>query len=128
MARNRFIVIISLIVIVVVAGGAVIVNSQLHNTMRTMQFIESRMRGDTFLDYDQSICVYSPEDVGWFKKGDNWYIQFGKLRLEFTPEDLRDPEFMAQVGRIKLDIRGNLEEGNLKFYWLDTELSEWVPS
>lgn len=52
---------------------------------------------------------------------------YGKLQLEFTPKQLEDQAFLEQVGRIGLDIRGDLEEGNLRFYWYGTELEEWVP-
>ena len=52
---------------------------------------------------------------------------YGKLQLEFTPKQLEDQAFLEQVGRIGLDIRGDLEGGNLRFYWYGTELEEWVP-
>ena len=92
-----------------------------------MQFIEGRLRNGTFIDYDHSIDVESAEDLGWWKKDGNWYIMYGKLQLEFTPDQLRDPTFLEQVGRIGLDIRGDLDSGNLHFYWFNTELEEWVP-
>lgn len=61
------------------------------------------------------------------EKDGNWYVMYGKLQLEFTPKQLQDRAFLEQVSRIGLDIRGDLEEGDLRFYWFDTELEEWVP-
>ena len=125
--KSKIGIVVAVILIVAVAAGAVLINYNLHSTMKTMQFIEGRLRNGAFVDYDQSICVESAEDLGWWKKDGNWYVMYGKLQLEFTPDQLKDPNFLAQVGRIGLDIRGDLEEGNLRFYWFDTELEEWVP-
>lgn len=125
--KNKFGIIVSVILIVVIAASAVLINYNLHSTMRTMKFIEGRLRNGTFVDYDQSICVESAEDLGWWKKDGNWYVMYGKLQLEFTPKQLQDRTFLEQVSRIGLDIRGNLEDGDLHFYWFDTELEEWVP-
>ena len=83
--------------------------------------------GGAFVDYDGSIAVESAEDLGWWKKDGNWYVMYGKLQLEFTPKQLRDPAHLEMIGRIGLDIRGDLEEGDLRFFWLGTELEEWVP-
>lgn len=120
-------IIVSLFLLFTVSVAAVVVNTNLHSTEKTMLFIEERLRNGSFIDYDQSICVESAEDIGWWKKGNNWYIMYGKLQLEFTPKQLRDPDFLALVGRIGLDIRGDLDAGDLRFYWYDTELAEWVP-
>ena len=128
MLRSRFAIIITAIVIVPLAGGAIYLNANLHNTKETMAFIESRIGPTGFVDWDQTICVESIDDIGWFKKKDNWYIQFGKLRLEFSPRNLRDKDFLAQAQRIGIDVRGNLEEENLRFYWHDEEIQEWVAS
>lgn len=125
--KTKFSIIVATVLILVIAIGAVLVNYNLHSTMNTMQFIESRLRNGVFIDYDHSIDVESAEDLGWWKKGGNWYVMYGKLQLEFTPKQLQDKEFLAQVARIGLDIRGQLDEGNLHFYWFGTELEEWVP-
>ena len=126
--KTKFGIIAVVAIIVIVSIGAVLINYNLHITMKTMQFIEGRIRpGGTIVDYDQSICVESAEDLGWWKKDGNWYVMYGKLQLEFTPKQLEDQAFLEQVGRIGLDIRGDLEEGNLRFYWYGTELEEWVP-
>lgn len=126
--KTKFGIIAVVAIIVIVSIGAVLINYNLHSTMKTMQFIEGRIRpSGTIVDYDQSICVESAEDLGWWKKDGNWYVMYGKLQLEFTPKQLEDQKFLEQVGRIGLDIRGDLEEGNLRFYWYGTELEEWVP-
>ena len=126
--KTKFGIIAVVAIIVIVSIGAVLINYNLHSAMKTMQFIEGRIRpGGTIVDYDQSICVESAEDLGWWKKDGNWYVMYGKLQLEFTPKQLEDQKFLEQVGRIGLDIRGDLEEGNLRFYWYGTELEEWVP-
>ena len=126
--KTKFGIIAVVAIIVIVSIGAVLINYNLHSTMKTMQLIEGRIRpGGTIVDYDQSICVESAEDLGWWKKDGNWYVMYGKLQLEFTPKQLEDQAFLEQVGRIGLDIRGDLEEGNLRFYWYGTELEEWVP-
>ena len=126
--KTKFGIIAVVAIIVIVSIGAVLINYNLHSTMKTMQVSEGRIRpGGTIVDYDQSICVESAEDLGWWKKDGNWYVMYGKLQLEFTPKQLEDQKFLEQVGRIGLDIRGDLEEGNLRFYWYGTELEEWVP-
>lgn len=125
--KNKFGIVIAVVLIVSVSAAAIIINYNLHSTMKTMAFIESRLRNGAFVDYDQSICVESVKDLGWWKKDGNWYVMYGKLQLEFTPKQLRDQTFLAQVGRIGLDIRGDLEEGVLHFYWFGEELEEWVP-
>lgn len=83
--------------------------------------------GGTFVDYDHSIDVASADDLGWWEKDGKWYVMYGKLQLEFTKEQLRDKTFLEQVKCIGLDIRGDLDEGRLRFYWFDTELEQWVP-
>jgi hypothetical protein len=110
-------------------GGFVIYgNYGIQDTTAIMDFIESRLRGSgTFADYDGSIGIESAEDLGWWKKGENWYVMYGKLQLKFTPERLQDQEFLKKIGSIGLDIRGDLEEGKLSFYWFGTKLKEWVP-
>ena len=125
--KTKFGIISTVVIVIAVAVGAVLINYNLHSTFKTMQFIEGRLRNGTFIDYDHSIDVESAEDLGWWKKDGNWYIMYGKLQLEFTPDQLRDPTFLEQVGRIGLDIRGDLDSGNLHFYWFNTELEEWVP-
>ena len=104
--KTKFGIIAVVAIIVIVSIGAVLINYNLHSTMKTMQFIEGRIRpGGTVVDYDQSICVESAEDLGWWKKDGNWYVMYGKLQLEFTPKQLEDQAFLEQVGRIGLDIR-----------------------
>lgn len=126
--KNKFGIGVAVVLIIAIAAGAILINYNLHSTMKTMRFIESRLRpGGTFVDYDHSIDVASAEDLGWWEDGGNWYIMYGKLQLEFTPDQLKDPVYLEQIGRIGLDIRGDLDEGNLHFYWFDTELKEWVP-
>ena len=126
--KTKLGIIVAVILLTVTAVVAVVVNYNLHSTMETMKFIEGRLRpGGAFVDYDQSICVESAEDLGWWEKGGNWYVMYGKLQLEFTPEQLKDPVVLEQIGRIGLDIRGDLDEGNLRFYWFGTQLEEWVP-
>lgn len=126
--KSKFGIIVAVVLTVAIASGALILNANLHSTMRTMQFIEGRMRpGGAFIDYDHSIDVETAEDIGWWYKHGNWYIMYGKLQLEFTPEQLRDPKYLEQIGRIGLDIRGSLDEKDLRFFWLGTELEEWVP-
>lgn len=125
--KGKFGTIIIAIVICALAGGALYLNMNLHSTTKTMAFIEGRMRGSYFVDYDNSIGVESSKDIGWWKKDGNWYVMYGKLQLEFTKKQLQDQKFLEQVGRIGLDIRGDLEGGNLTFYWNDEELEEWVP-
>lgn len=89
--KTKFGIIAVVAIIVIVSIGAVLINYNLHSTMKTMQFIEGRIRpGGTIVDYDQSICVESAEDLGWWKKGGNWYVMYGKLQLEFTPKQLED--------------------------------------
>lgn len=125
--KGKFGVFVTVSLIAIIAGAALFLNMNLHSTMKTMAFIEGRMRGSTFVDYDHSINVESSKDIGWWKKDGNWYIMYGKLQLEFTKKQLQDEEFLAQVGRIGIDIRGDLEAGVLSFYWFGEELEEWVP-
>lgn len=127
MFRSKFVVIIPAILIVVVAAAAFTLSSHLNTTVNTMQFIESRLRGGKIIDYDQSIAVDSVEDIGWWKKDDVWYIMYGKLQLELPTKKLKDKLFLEKLGRIGIDIRGNLEEGRLRFYWFGAEVKEWVP-
>lgn len=126
--KTKFGIITAVVLIIAVAAGAVLINVNLQSTMKTMQFIEGRMRpGGSFVDYDNSIGVESAEDLGWWYKDGNWYVMYGKLQLEFTPKQLQDPAFLAQISRIGIDIHGDLHEGNLRFFWMETELEEWVP-
>jgi len=126
--KMKISIIVSAIVITVITGVAVYINAGLHSTRDTMEFIASRKRPDgSFLDYDHSIDVYSADDLGWYKDGDNWYVLYGKLQLEFTPEQLADESFMKLVNSIDLDVKGNIEEGTLRFYWRGEKLDECVP-
>jgi hypothetical protein len=125
---GKFGIVLTAVIIVVLVGAGIYLNMNLKTTDDTLVFIESRMRGGgEFLDYDNAIGVSSIEDIGWWKKDGKWYILFGKLELEFTPKNLQDKEFLAKVKKIGIDIRGNLEEGDLTFYWLGNKLEEWVP-
>ena len=120
-------IIITALLIVVVAGFAVYLNSNLGTTYETMELIQSRYKGGRFVDYDRTICVESPEDLGWWKEREDWYVQYGKLCLKFTPKDLKDPKFMTMVNAIGLEIKGDVDEGHLRFFWQETELKELVP-
>ena len=124
---KRVDIILTALVLVAVTGFAIYLNSGLESTYDTMEFIRGRYDGGKFIDYDRAIAVDSVDDIGWWKDGENWYVQYGKLSLKFTPKDLKDPKFLEMVKAIGLDIYGNVDAGCLKFYWQEIELKELVP-
>lgn len=126
--KQKVLAVISALAIVLVAVVAVYINVNLEDTMDTMEFIAGRYRGGSFVDYDNSIDVESAKDIGYWNKGTTWYVKFGKLELKFTKQDLQDPAYLEAISAIGLDVRGNLEENNLKWYWGGEELEEWVPN
>lgn len=128
MTKQRLLIILSAVFIIAVAVIAVVINMNLHSTMRTMKFIEGRYRGSYFVDHDQTICVESSKDIGWYRRGTSWCIKFGKLELEFTKNMLRDQKVLHQLKCIGMDVRGNLEENDLRWYWQNEQIEEWVPS
>lgn len=129
MVKQKVFVFIGAIVICVAATLAVVLNLSLEDTMDTMEFIAGRYKGGTlFVDYDNSIGVESASDVGYWQKGNNWYIKYGKLELEFTPKDLADEKMLEAIGQIGLDVRGNLETNELTWYFAGVKLEEWVPN
>lgn len=129
MVKQKVFIFLGAIAICVAATLAIVLNLSLEDTMDTMEFIAGRYKGGTlFVDYDNSIGVDSTDDVGYWRKGDNWYIKYGKLELEFTPKDLTDQKMLAAIGQIGLDVRGNLETNELTWYFAGEKLEEWVPN
>lgn len=129
MAKQKVLIVIAAFVITLLAAAAVLYNMTLNNTMDTMEFIAGRYKGGTmFVDYDNSIGVDEVTDVGYWYKDNCWYVKYGKLLLEFTKKDLEDANMLSAIGQIGLDVRGNLEENNLRWYFAGEELEEWVPS
>lgn len=120
-------IILSAVILSAVVLFAVYLTSSLDSTYETMELIHSRYKGGRFVDYDRTICVETADDIGWWKEGDNWIVQYGKLGLKFTPKDLKDPKFLAMVKSIGIEIYGNVDGGNLRFYWQEVELKELVP-
>ena len=124
MVKQKMLVIFGAMFLIGFVVVGVLINSNLHSTMRTMQFIEGRYKHGKFIDYDNSIAVESADDLGWFRKKGNWYVRYGKLELEFTKSQLKDENILKMLPKIGLDVRGNLEEGDLKWYWEGVELRE----
>ena len=128
MVKQKLLIILSAMAIVTIAVVAVLINQNLHSTMRTMQFIEGRWRGGYFVDHDQSICVETVKDIGWYRRGVDWSIKFGKLELKFTKRMLKDPNVLLQMKKIGMDVRGDLEKEDLRWYWNNQQIEEWVPN
>ncbi len=126
--KQKVMVVIGALAICLAALAAIYLNMNLEDTMDTLEFIAGRYRGGSFVDYDHSIDVQSSKDIGYWNKGTTWYVKYGKLELEFTKQDLQDPEMLKAIAAVGLDVRGNLEENNLRWYWGDEELEEWVPN
>ncbi len=127
--KQRIMIIIGALAICAAAVFAIYINMNLGSTMDTLEFISSRYRGGgLFVDYDNSIAVESAEDIGYWNEGTTWYVKFGKLELVFTHEDLQDPEMLKAIAAVGLDVRGKLEDNNLRWYWAGEELKEWVPN
>lgn len=126
--KQKVLIIIAALAICLVAAGAILMNMNLESTMDTMEFIAGRYRSGSFIDYDHSIDVESAADIGYWNKGTTWYIKFGKLELEFTKKDLQDPKYLEAIAAIGLDVRGDLETNQLRWYWGGVELKEWVPN
>ena len=126
--QQKAMVIVAALVLCLAAVFAILMNMSLESTMDTMEFIAGRYRSGSFVDYDHSIEVESAKDIGYWNKGTTWYIKYGKLELEFTKKNLQDPEYLKAIAAIGLDVRGNLEENNLRWYWNGVELEEWVPN
>ena len=126
--NQKAMVVMSAIVICALTAGAITMNMNLDDTMDTLEFIAGRYRGGRFIDYDNSIAVESSKDIGYWNEGTTWYVKYGKLELEFTKKNLQDPEYLKAIAAIGLDVRGNLEENELSWYWREEELEEWVPN
>lgn len=127
--KQKVMVAVGALVVTLGFAAAVLYNVSLGGTMDTMEFIAGRYKGGgRFVDYDNSIAVESHEDIGYWNKGTTWYIKYGKLQLEFTEKDLRDPNMLEGIAAIGLDVRGNLEENQLTWYWCGEKLEEWVPN
>lgn len=126
--KNKIMVVLAAVVLCAAAAIAIVVNMKLEDTMDTMEFIAGRYRGGVFIDYDHSINVESAKDIGYWNKGTTWYVKFGKLQLKFTKENLKDPAYLEAIAAIGLDVRGNLEDNNLRWYWCGEQLEEWVPN
>lgn len=126
--KQKVMIVISALAIVLCASIAIYINMNLSTTMDTLEFIAGRYRGGTFIDHDHSIEVDGPEDIGYWNKGTTWYVKFGKLELEFTKKDLQDPEMKEAIAAVGLDVKGNLENNDLRWFWGDEELERWVPN
>lgn len=127
MGKQKAMVVIGGLFIIALAIGGILLNMNLHSTMKSMKFIEGRYRGGSFVDYDNSIAVHSADDLGWYKKSTNtWLVKYGKIGLEFTKQQLQDPAILEEIDKIGLDVRGDLEEGDLRWYWCGVELKELV--
>lgn len=126
--KQKVFIFIGALAVILFAAGAIILNLSLDDTMDTMEFIAGRYRGGgIFIDYDNSIGVESIGDIGYWNKGTTWYVQYGKLELEFTKKELQDKNMLEAIGAIGLDVRGDLEANDLRWYWCDEELERWVP-
>lgn len=126
--KQKVLVIIGALVLILFTVGAILLNMGLEDTMDTMEFISGRLRGGHFVDYDNSIGVESAEDIGYWNKGTTWYVKFGKLELEFTKQNLQDPEYLKAIDACGLDVKGDLEANELRWYWCGEQLKEWVPN
>lgn len=116
--------------ILIVIGVCVwaLMNVDKSTTVHSMEEIKSRVLGNgTFLDYDKEIGVTSVKDIGWWKVRGAWHVQYGNLELQFTPKQLKDKNVLKLAEDIGLDIRGNLDKGNLTFYWYNQKVEECVP-
>lgn len=119
--------VVMLLTAVLLVGGIYFVRESNH-TVELMDTIADRTKSPgEYMDYDGLIGVETVDDLGWWKDGSNWHIAYGNLELVFTPTNLQDEDFLRQVGAIGLDVWGDLEGGDLTFYWYGEELAELVP-
>lgn len=116
------------ILIVIGVGLWASLNLGKSTTVESMKMIKSRVKGNgTFLDYDKTINVESVKDLGWWKAHGDWHIQYGSLELQLTPAQLKDKSILWLAKDIGLEIYGNVDEGNLRFYWYDQKIAECIP-
>lgn len=127
MLKQKIAIIFGALLIIGIGVGAIWFNMSLSTNLETLNFIANRYRGGgVFIDYDESIGVTSSKDIGYWRKGDNWNLQYGKLGIELTHKDLQNKEILTALANCGIDVRGNLDENDLRWYWCGEELEEWV--
>lgn len=129
MLKQKILVVVGAFVIFIGFAAAILWNLSLQDTMDTIEFIAGRYKGSgVYVDYDNSIAVKSAKDIGYWNKGTDWYVKYGKLELKFTKQNLQDPEYLKGIKAIGLDVRGSLEDNSLTWWYEGTQLEEWVPN
>ena len=102
---------------------SVAVNSTAHN----IQVIKDHMNSSGVLvDIRNEIAVDSVDDVKLFVTEEEVRIEFGRLILNWTPEEFATKEVQEELNSIGFEVKFKGEPVKMYLYYQGEEVERWV--
>lgn len=130
MKKNKWLKFIAIPVMIMIIASliyylyySVAVNSTAHN----IQVIKDHMNSSGVLvDIRNEIAVDSVDDVKLFVTEEEVRIKFGRLILNWTPEEFATKEVQEELNSIGFEVKFKGEPVKMYLYYQGEEVERWV--
>jgi hypothetical protein len=92
-----------------------------------LEFIQSKIYNNKLLDFQNEVSVRNIEDIKWYyDKGNTICIEYGKILLKFKVSDFIKDDIQKELNKIFITTKQHKETKELKLYFREKELKEYV--
>lgn len=93
----------------------------------SIAFIQRHIGGRGQLqDLQDEIGIETWEDLKWFDLGEKIELQYGKIKLKFSKEEIMKKETIQKLNSININVKYNEKEDTYKFYYYKDEIDKYV--
>jgi hypothetical protein len=116
------------IVVVILAVGGITYWSLYgapSDNLASIEFIQSRMFNGEIIDLQQDLRVEGVEDIKWYEKRNNIYIEYGTVLLKYPVSEFVKPEVQEDLNSILLETKQNAETLEFTLYFNGEEVTKY---